>query len=77
MKTFIGIVAALALVGCGTHQATPPAAPVPVAYPVKNMSEFDAAEQAADDKCSKKNDLKRAQYVDRTLDSVNFECVSR
>jgi hypothetical protein len=77
MKTFIGIVAALALVGCETHQATPSAAPVPVAYPAKNMSEFDAAQQAADDNCYKKNDLKRAQYVDRTFDSANFECVSR
>jgi hypothetical protein len=41
------------------------------------MAEYDAAEQAADDICCKKNDLKRAKYVDRTIDTVNFECASQ
>ena len=71
-------VAALALAGCEVHQAAAPAAaPPPMPYPVKNMAEYDAAEQAADDICYKKNDLKRAKYVDRTIDTVNFECASQ
>ena len=76
---FVCVVAALALGGCEAHQAAAPAAAAPpMPYnPVMNMAEYDAAEQAADDICFKKNDLKRAKYVDRTIDTVNFECASQ
>ena len=82
MKTIaIGLIAAAAaLAGCtasSPEQTMAPAAGQPLTYPAHNMGEFEAARTEADDYCYKKNDLKRAKYVDRTIDTVNFECVSQ
>jgi uncharacterized protein YceK len=69
------IVAAFTLVGCGgTAKQVESQAPAPVSYPVQNMAEYDAAEAQAWDTCYKKSDLQGVKYVDRTSDSVRFEC---
>ena len=83
MKTVIGVVAVLALAGCSmetkTVESTAPAAgaAAPMTYPAHNMAEFDAAMTAADDHCYKQEDLRRAHYVDRTLEEAHFECAAR
>jgi hypothetical protein len=71
------IVAALALSSCAGHKANPPPEQTPAAYPAKNMSEFDASAQTADDHCYKDENLMRAKYVDRTIDTANFVCAGR
>jgi hypothetical protein len=83
MKTIaIGLIAAAALLaGCtasstSPEQATAPAAGAPLTYPAHNMVEFEAASEA-DDYCYKKNDLRRAVYVNRTYETANFECAAR
>ncbi|HUL07233.1 MAG TPA: hypothetical protein VLV76_12935 [Candidatus Acidoferrum sp.] len=71
------VVAALVVSGCAGHKANPPTAQAPIAYSAKNMAEFDASAAKADDHCYKDENLMRAQYMDRTLDSANFQCVAR
>lgn len=71
------VVAAFVISGCAGHKANPPEAQAPIAYPAKNMAEFDASAASADDHCYKAENLMRAQYMDRTLESANFECVAR
>ena len=78
MKAILFCVIAVFLVsGCESHKANPPTAQAPIAYPAKNMADYDASAQKADDHCYKDENLMRAQYVDRTLDNVNFQCVAR
>jgi hypothetical protein len=83
MKVGIGIVAIAALVvGCSASSTSPeqsmaPAAGEPLTYDAHNMGEFEAARNEADDYCYKKNDLKRAAYVNRTFEKASFECVSK
>ena len=78
MKAILLCVVAVFLVsGCAGHKAVPPEAQAPIAYPAKNMDEFVASAKKADDHCYKDEKLMRAQYVDRTLDSANFQCVPR
>jgi hypothetical protein len=82
MKTIaIGLIAAAAaLAGCtasSPEQTMAPAAGQPLTYPAHNMGEFEAARTEADDYCYKKNDLKRAVYASRTLESASFECAAK
>jgi len=71
------VVAVFVVSGCASHQANPPEAQAPIAYPAKNMADYDAAAAKADDHCYKDEKLMRAQYVSRTLDDVTFQCVAR
>lgn len=58
------------------EQSTNPAGGAePLIYPAHNMAEFESARNEADDFCYKKNDLKRARYLDRTFEAATFECV--
>jgi hypothetical protein len=83
MKTVIAIAALLALAGCSMETKTveqstaPSAGAAPLTYPAHNMAEFDTAMAAADDHCYKQEDLRRAHYVDRTLEDAHFECAAR
>jgi hypothetical protein len=80
----LGFAAALALAGCTTQTETTEQSMAPAAgpeatltYPANNMGEFEAARMAADNHCYKEEDLRRAQYVDRTADEAHFECAAR
>lgn len=83
MKTMIAVAAVLALAGCTMETKTveqstaPSAGAAPLTYPAHNMAEFDTAMAAADDHCYKQEDLRRAHYVDRTLEEARFECADR
>jgi len=74
---YLCVVAGLVVSGCAGHKAEAPAAQAPIAYPAKNMAEYDASAQKADDHCYKDENLMGAHYVDRTLDNVNFQCGAR
>lgn len=69
------LAATFALAACGgAAQQTASPAPTPGSYPVKTMTEYDAAEAQAWDTCYKHSDLQGVKYVDRTYDEVRFEC---
>jgi hypothetical protein len=78
MKTMaIALIAAATLAGCTAsstpEQAMQPAAGKPLTYDAHTMTEFDSAKEQANDYCHRYEN-ERAVYVDRTLDSVHFEC---
>jgi glutamine cyclotransferase len=77
----LGLAAALALAGCSmesktVEQSTAPSAgpQAALSYPAHNMAEFDSAVQQADDHCYKGEDLRRAHYLDRDLETAHFAC---
>ena len=78
----LGLVAAFALAGCSMESktveqsTTPSAGPTQAAlsYPAHNMAEYDSAMQQADDHCYKGEDLRRAHYLDRDLETAHFAC---
>lgn len=82
MNLGIGIVAAaVILAGCtasssSPEQATNPAAGDPLTYDAHTMTDFDAAKDGANKWC-RTNQGEPARYVDRTFDTVRFECVAK
>ena len=80
MKVAMGLIAAAAiLAGCSTSSTSPEQAMAPAAgaphltYNVQTMTEYDTAKDAANDYCYKYEN-EPARYVERTVDTVRFEC---
>ena len=83
MKVVFGLIAAAAmLAGCSTSSSSPEQAMAPAAgappltYDARTMTEYDAAKDAANDYCYKYEN-EPARYVERTIDTVRFECAPR